>query len=196
MEQIDRGKLLLVIHCAILGDGRFVHYIRIHKGDFTIQTPMTDSRLLEIIADAVIAHLQSHSTITRTAAPVQEPQGAISPEVQAAAERAVGRMEKADKRVDVHKWATELGKDLAAAGEGEYGIPVPTPAPDVPAVAGGLLPVESAPKPKEYAGWTCGKCNGPVAGRYSKCEACGHGGDKVLTPHIGAASLIGEDMDD
>ena len=31
------------------------------------------------------------------------------------------------------------------------------------------------PAPKGYSGWTCGKCNGPVAGRYSVCEACGHG---------------------
>lgn len=32
--------------------------------------------------------------------------------------------------------------------------------------------------PSDYAGWTCGKCSKPVAGRFSKCEACGHGGLK------------------
>lgn len=27
--------------------------------------------------------------------------------------------------------------------------------------------------PKEYVGWTCGKCGAPVAGGFSKCDKCG-----------------------
>lgn len=32
------------------------------------------------------------------------------------------------------------------------------------------------PPPPPRVGWTCGRCNGPVAGRYATCERCGLGG--------------------
>lgn len=33
-----------------------------------------------------------------------------------------------------------------------------------------------------YRGWTCGKCGGPVAGKFDTCKACGHPEQKADTP--------------
>jgi hypothetical protein len=33
----------------------------------------------------------------------------------------------------------------------------------------------------KHHGWTCGKCGGPVAGKFDTCKACGHP-EKPMTP--------------
>lgn len=48
--------------------------------------------------------------------------------------------------------------------------------------------------PKEYVGWTCGKCGAPVAGGFSKCDRCGR--DPKAAPMTEAACEQGKECAD